>query len=106
MFTTSPPPQAGEGVTVASDLLSGCHGDGAGGGDTVHLSIRQGRRGEGLLQENKADASEVEVFGDTGGVSGPGGKAVSVGGGAEEGQVTLTGTASPVVRWGLCGGAR
>lgn len=96
---------------MVSDLLSGCHGYGA-GVDTVHLSIRQGgeakgtRRWEGLLQQDKANASELKVFGDAGGVSGPGGEAVSVGGGAEEGQVTLTGTASPVVRWTLWGGAR
>lgn len=102
---------------MASDLLSGRHGYGRscgispgqegaaaedlkrtqnwGGG--VHLSVREGggvrgRRGEGMLQQQKADASEVKLFWEAGGVSGPGGEAVGVGGRAEEGQVTLTGS--------------
>lgn len=97
---------------MASDCLFGCYGDCAGGNDIIHLSIRQvgevkRRSGEGLLEQDKANASEVEVFGNTGGVSGPRGEAVGVGGGgAEKGQVTLTGTTSPVGRRDLWGGAK
>lgn len=59
-------------------------------GAGVHLSVRQGA--EGLLQQHEADAFEVEVFGEAGGVSGPREETVGVGGGTEEGQVTLTGS--------------
>lgn len=49
----------------------------------VYLSVSigggvGGGRGKGLLQLQKTDASEVEVFRKAWGVSGPGGEAVSV----------------------------
>lgn len=100
---------------MASDSLSGCHGDGGGGNDVsggvgpaqeeaedprggeggVYLSVREGegaggREGGGakggLLQQHEADSFEVEVSGEAGGVPGPRGEAVR--GGAEEGHVT------------------
>lgn len=55
--------------------------------------------GEGLLQ-HKADAPEVKVFGEAGGVTGPWGEAVGVRGSAAEGQVSLAGGR------GIGGGAR
>lgn len=115
----TPCPQAGEGLIVASDFFSGCHGH-RGGGDDVSVRVSpgqedvtenprrtenlraggglregQGVRGrgwEGLLQQVEADASEVEVWGEAGRVPGPRGEAVGVRSVAEEGQVTLTGS--------------
>lgn len=115
----TPPPQAGEGLIVASDLFSCCHGY-RGGGDDVRGRVSpgqeeatenprrtessragggvwegqgvRGRRREGLLQQVEADASEVEVRGEAGRVPGPRGEAVGVRSVAEEGQVTLTGS--------------
>ena len=115
----TPCPQAGEGLIVASDFFSGCHGH-RGGGDDVSVRVSPGQEdvtenprrtenlrggggggggtggggggGKGMWQQVEADACDVEVWGGAGRVPGPRGEAVGVRSVAEEGQVTLTGS--------------
>lgn len=92
------PPQGCKFLTIASNLISGCHGHsgsanvsgGIGPGQEQAVkedSRRSGSRVGGmrgvvvLIQQYKADPSEVQVLREAGWVSGPRGDAVGAGGG-------------------------
>lgn len=67
---------------------------GSGGG------IVGGMRGVvGLIQQYKADPSEVQVLREAGWVSGPGGEAVGAGGGVRGSQLTLPGSSPSEGGW-------
>lgn len=96
-----PPPQGCKFLTVSSNLISGCHGHsgsanvsgGIGPGQEQAVKEDSRRSGSGggrvrgmrgvvvLIQQYKADPSEVQVLREAGWVSGPRRDAVGAGGG-------------------------
>lgn len=112
LFITPSSPQAGEGLRMEPDLLSGCH-VGLGGSDDVsqriipgqeedsrrcrrwgqgfHVSLRKWAGVSGVLEQHKANSSEVKVFWEVGWVSHPRREAVGLGGGAYDCHMAVTG---------------